>query len=391
MKRRQFLRGALSLGATALLPGIGVPAQWDWLAPAEPLMPIWDAAIEGHWHIVKQWLRREPSLVSVTGYVCFPYGYEFEWTLLHLAAAYCADVRVLEYLVSQGADVNAVLDTTNSYISAPFFLAAEFNPHVEILEYLILQGSDVHAKDRYGYTLLHSAARHNSNVEVLQYLVSKGADVRAKGQCDSTPLYEAAYENSVEILKYLVSQGADVHTRNSWGNTPLSHAAGSNSVTVLQYLVSQGADLHAKTDFGSGFTLFHHAAAHNNEDVVRYFISQGADVNATDDKGCTPLLAAAEWNNIAVVYYLLSQGADVHAKDNEGKTALDLAMGKEAKFTKDVEYAKEMELSTHYCNWSRGMLSKHHRVVELLCAVMGDRSHDHERKKNGIQNVHEHF
>ena len=59
MQRRQFLRGALSLGATALLPGVGVPAQWDRLTPAKPLIPIWEAAVEGHWGIVKEWLRRD--------------------------------------------------------------------------------------------------------------------------------------------------------------------------------------------------------------------------------------------------------------------------------------------------------------------------------------------
>ena len=46
MERRQFLCSAL-VGAAAMLPGAGLLAKWDVLAPVsteEPLLPIWEAA-----------------------------------------------------------------------------------------------------------------------------------------------------------------------------------------------------------------------------------------------------------------------------------------------------------------------------------------------------------
>ena len=69
MKRREFLRSALA-GAAELVPGTGASANWDWITsiPAvEPMMPIWEAAAGGHWHIVKEWLQRDPTLINVTG------------------------------------------------------------------------------------------------------------------------------------------------------------------------------------------------------------------------------------------------------------------------------------------------------------------------------------
>ena len=139
MRRRDFLRKGLALGATALLPEVGLTAS-NLLSAApivpvvEPLIPIWEAAVGGHWNIVKEWLRLDPSLVNITG--------EFMWgkklTLLHLAAnLWNSDVDVLKHLVTQGADVNAKSEDGDT----PLHFAAEWNS-VEIVKYLVSRGAD---------------------------------------------------------------------------------------------------------------------------------------------------------------------------------------------------------------------------------------------------------
>jgi len=76
MQRREFLQSTLALGATAMLPGTGLAANNGLPASAaipavEPLMPIWEAAVNGHWNIVEQWLRRDPSLIAMTDTIKF--------------------------------------------------------------------------------------------------------------------------------------------------------------------------------------------------------------------------------------------------------------------------------------------------------------------------------
>jgi hypothetical protein len=128
----------------------------------KPLETIWDAAIMRDWDTVIQWLRRDPSQIAVTGYAWYPDDYDeaaYKSTLLHLAATY-SDVGVLKYLVSLGADVNAVPDAIGSHppwhtdSRPPLHFAARYNS-VEVLEYLISEGADVHAKCYNGHTPLH--------------------------------------------------------------------------------------------------------------------------------------------------------------------------------------------------------------------------------------------
>ena len=99
MQRRQFLHSGLCFGAGCLIPGAGpslssiVPAT----ALAEPLQPIWEAAVGGNWNTVRQWLQLDPTLISVTGQAAI-IG-DVTLNLFHLTAASNPDVNFLEHLV----------------------------------------------------------------------------------------------------------------------------------------------------------------------------------------------------------------------------------------------------------------------------------------------------
>ena len=173
---------------------------------------IWTAAVNGDWETVKQLLEREPSLINVTD--------DGGVTLLHFAASN-SNIVVLEYLISQGADVNVKAQ----YGETPLHWATRWNSDVDVLEYLVSRGNDVNVKEIYGHTPLHFAAMVNSSVEVLKCLVSKGADVNARNCWDDTPLYEAAgWNDNAKVLEYLISQGADVNAKNEHGETALDIA-----------------------------------------------------------------------------------------------------------------------------------------------------------------------
>ena len=317
MKRREFLCNGVALGTATLLPNVGIPANAGILSSAvEPLMPIWEAAVGGHWGIVKEWLHRDPSLINVTGKVPFKY-WTLERTLFHVASALNPNVDFLKYLVSLGADVH----TKDEFGMTPLYTAAERNS-LEVIQYLISQGADVKAKHGYRQTTtLHSAAKKNT-LEVLQYLISQGADVNAKDGDGKTPLLKAAKNNTLEVLKYLISQGADVNAETAWGDTPIHRAAEGNTLEVMQYLIAQGADVNAKYWKD---TPLHTAAKNNALEVIQYIVAQGADVNAKGCEGQTPLHLAAGGNSVEALHYLVSQGADVKAKGSLGWTPLHKA------------------------------------------------------------------
>ena len=120
------------------------------------------------------------------------------------------DVR--HFVENEGVDVNVNV-AHRTCAGTPLHTAAGFNS-VDVLEYLISQGANVNAQGSCGCTPLHTASFYNPNVEILRYLVSQGADINATNKFNQTPLYQAAIalHDSVEILQYLISQGADVNS-----------------------------------------------------------------------------------------------------------------------------------------------------------------------------------
>ena len=167
------------------------------------------------------------------------------WTPLHYAVSRGgSDIGVVEYLISQGADVDAGDSTRCTPLhyavnGRTFLVAMELAsyrgqqsgapPNMRVLEALISHGADINARDYGGETPLHHVTEvANPNMEVLRYLVSKGANVNEQDGGKRTPLHFAArnrYSSNVEALRYLISvQDADINVRDSQGRTPLDSA-----------------------------------------------------------------------------------------------------------------------------------------------------------------------
>lgn len=69
---------------------------------------------------------------------------------------------------------------------------------------LLTEGADVNAKDKYGDTLLHSAA-YEGRKEMVELLIAKGAEVNAKNIYGGTPLHFAATFGHKDVVELLTS------------------------------------------------------------------------------------------------------------------------------------------------------------------------------------------
>ena len=144
---------------------------------------------------------------------------------------------VCEYLISQGADVNA--GSEFGFFPLGGIISTQTERGVEIFKLLVDHGADYNINFG-GYPLLHQAVyscNHESVRNIAEFLISKGVDINAKGYQDKTLLHMVG---CTEICDLLISKGADVNARDNQGLTPLRQALKNKHKDVAALLKKHG-------------------------------------------------------------------------------------------------------------------------------------------------------
>jgi ankyrin repeat protein len=195
-------------------------------------------------------------------------------------------------------------------------------------------GADPGLRDNAGQTALHHAALMRLD-RVVAVLLAHGADAEAASHLGATPMHEAAIGGSEPCLRLLLDAGADVNEETQNGLTPLMLAVRGGRRAAVKCLLAGGADAGAQTVSGSTAVLLCICAINDEsrdfslgarvQDCLRALIDAGADVDAANDRGTTPLHAAASGFDAGLVALLLAAGARPSPRDKQGRTPLSLA------------------------------------------------------------------
>ncbi len=233
-----------------------------------------------------------------------------------------AKLKKLKYLVRLGADVNARL-----YGKSVLSKAIENEAGVEVVQFLREKGANewIISKEEaleVSQGFWDEKGKIKS-LEEIKELLKKGADMEAKNRYGRTVLMTAAEWGHLDVVKYLIENGADLEAIDRDRQTALFCAAKNETLEVCQYLIEQGADVKAKDNCGE--TALFGAAIIGRLEVCQYLIEQGADVNVKNNNGRTALMDAVGFGNLEVCQYLIEQGADLDAKDKDGETVQDYA------------------------------------------------------------------
>ena len=179
---------------------------------------------------------------------------------------------VCEFLISQGADVNAGREI--GFVPLTGALNNRTESGVEIFKLLVAQGADI--KVTVGdYMLIHNAALscHDESVRnIAEFLISKGVDINVRGYQDKTPLHMVGCR---EICELLISKGADIEARDNNDRTPLFEACSSirSKKQICELLLSKGADVNARDN--QGLTPLHKALKNKHKDVAALLKKHG--------------------------------------------------------------------------------------------------------------------
>ena len=289
------------------------------------------AVVDGDLDAVKQYLADGGDINAFDG----------NTTLLHTAAIY-GHATILQFLLDQGADVNAAGDEGETAIhyaalhghtnmvrllaargatigDAPTAAAAN---RVDLLRAFVAKDPDLLTKTWHtwawneAHPLLHHAAHHGS-AESIAALVALGADAQVLDSNACTPLMIAAARGHAGTVAELLKHDDGINHASKYSRTPLNLAADRGHDGVVRLLLHSGARYDIFTAVARGDLARVQALVRENRDRLE------AEVGLE-----TPLMWAAEHNKPEILTWFLEQHANADAHNVWEESALGVAAWK---------------------------------------------------------------
>lgn len=193
-------------------------------------MDLFKAEVNNNYNIILDILNRNPHIVHERD------RYKGK-SLLHYAVLLGA-IRVTEYLLQMGADVNSKDDDGVT----PLIITCGLKCKFIIAKLLISKGVDVNYRTpiipnspKHGWAPIHIAAR-NGHIKLVDLLITNGANVNTTKADGWTPLHVAAFFGHIDIVKFLLSKGADINAKANDGSTALIEATEGGKKDIVRIL-----------------------------------------------------------------------------------------------------------------------------------------------------------
>lgn len=238
-----------------------------------------------------------------------------------------ADLAVLQTLEASGADPA----TCDAFDGMSVLHLAVAVPDERVLSWFLSQGLDVNVSTHAGETPLMRAAgaiRDESSepatgdwaLRDARALIAAGADINLTDAMGRSALHHACQAGAGEIAALLVLAGADLSLSDSNDDTALHLAVDGGFDGIVRLLLENGADPQSLNSLG--FSGLHILAERASLDmtpahlrIADALIQAGADLMQHDNRGFTPLVAAAASGNIPIAAVFVARHADVSAED----------------------------------------------------------------------------
>ena len=165
------------------------------------------------------------------------------------------DTDGIQNLLNQGIDINVKQLSTGSTV---LMLASSYFGYEDMVEYLILNGADVNASDDNGKTPLIWAA--SNSLESAKILISRGADVNTKANDGMTPFLQSVFgvlsgKIPLTLCDLLRENGANINATltgsNASGWSSLHYAVMNGDNELVSYLIRYGANVNRASAEGS--------------------------------------------------------------------------------------------------------------------------------------------
>ena len=243
------------------------------------------------------------------------------------------DEKSAHYLMDMEADTRNV------------FLRAYRKEDMKVLDWLIANGADVNVLLPQGYTPL-TEALYNGQFERMVWWIERGADVNFCGGNGPlikfkgwSPLMLAVFSERYDAAAYLLGcSDIDVNKQSATGINAGILAAQKGALQILVKILSLDGDRRARTHDGNN--LLHYAVESGNVDLISFVLVEcGLDIDAQNNLGWSPLMLACSLGSPETVDLLLQNGANPALGSKEKNfTALSIAeLGKRKSENRDSD------------------------------------------------------
>ncbi len=270
---------------------------------------FYDAIQKGDVAKVKTLIAKDKELINMKS--------EKGQTPLHFAVQN-GNQEIVEFLISQGADINVRDGEGNT----PLIMAIALEK-TDTAAFLLSNGADVKIKNAQNEPPIIVALMQGQN-ELIAPILDKGQDVNERFEGNLTILLMATISGNKEIIELLVNRGADVNVIADEGNiTPMFGAIFLGNKDAVDIFLSKGGVDKDYRDMATGRTYLHTAVLTGIRDIVGLLVNAGCEVNAEDKRGKTPLHYAAKYGHKKIAALLVRNGARAaNLEENFGESPL---------------------------------------------------------------------
>lgn len=188
------------------------------------------------------------------------------------------DTVKIEQLLQSGININIQDKSSGTTV---LMVASSYYYYDNIVEYLISNRADVNLKDSEGKTaLLWAASNSLPNAKIL---ISNGANVNTAANDGMTPFLQATLGVSsgkvtLEMCDLLLKSKANINAQikrpSAMGWTALHYAVINNDVELVEYLVKHGANVNRASS--DGMTPMYLAETNENQKIINLLKKAGA-------------------------------------------------------------------------------------------------------------------
>lgn len=174
-------------------------------------------------------------------------------------------IEVVEETVKNGMDVNCVLKCGWTGL-----MYAANSANIQIVEYLLSKGANVNSNnDMFNVLMAACSSTISNQADVLSCvtkLINAGADVNSHDRYHMSPLIYAAREGRELVVVKLLDSGANINKQDSRGWSALSWSVSKNHIAVVKILLERGADVKKK--HCDGQTAFDLAVTQQYDELI---------------------------------------------------------------------------------------------------------------------------